>query len=200
MSLDVLDRVLGVTPGDRLDVIWRARAATKSNAQRSYDSLFRPVVPNGVSVAERLAVAVVVSRWHGGTPLSEHYETEFAAAEPSAHLIGALREIAAAGATAGPYGVYREHGLAAESTTGLRFTVPDDARAAIGDELSTLLEHVHLLVFRPREASAEALQALLDQGWTTTDLVCVSQLVAFLTFQIRYANGLSVLRDAKELR
>jgi CMD domain protein len=200
MSIDVLDRALGVTPGDRLDLIRRARAATKSNAQRSYDSLFRPTVPNGVAVAERLAIAVVVSRWHGDTPLSEHYETEFATAEPSTHLIGALREIATAGATAGPYGVYREPGLAAESTTGLRFAVPADTRATIGDELSALLEHVHLLVFRPREASAEALQTLLDEGWTTTDLVCVSQLVAFLTFQIRYATGLSVLRDAKERR
>jgi CMD domain protein len=200
MSLDVLDRALSVTAGDRLDVIRRARAATKSNAQRSYDSLFHPAVPNGVSVAERLAIAVVVSRWHGDTPLSVHYEAEFAAAEPSTHLIAALHEIAAAGATVGPYGVYREPGLAAESTTGLRFTVPDGARAALGDELSALLEHVHLLVFRPREASAEALQTLLDEGWTTTDLVCVSQLVAFLAFQIRYATGLSVLREAEERR
>jgi CMD domain protein len=200
MSLDVLDHALGVTAGEPLDAVRSARAGTRDNAQRSYDSIFSPAVGNGLSVAERLALAVVISRWHGDTPLSAHYESEFSRAEPSADMIAALRDIAAAGRTEGPYGVYRERGLAAESTEGLRFVVPEASRAVIGDELSALVEHVHLLVFRPREASADALQRLLDEGWTTTDLVCASQLVAFLTFQIRYATGLAVLRSSMEAK
>jgi CMD domain protein len=198
MSFDVLDHALGVTAGDRLDAIRSARAATRANAQLSYDSIFHPVVGNGVSIAERLALAVVVSRWHGQTPLSTHYETEFTRADPSPRMIAALREIAEAGRTEGPYGLYREPGLAAESVEGPRFAVPDAARAVIGDEFGSLIEHVHLLTFRPREASADALQHLLDEGWTATDLVCVSQLVAFLSFQIRYAVGLAVLRTSME--
>jgi CMD domain protein len=200
MSLDVLDHALGVTAGDPLDAVRAARAATRDNAQRSYDSIFSPAVGNGVSVAERLALAVIISRWHGDTPLSAHYEAEFSRAEPSVDMIAALRDIAAAGRVQGPYGVYREPGLAAESVEGLRLVVPDALRSVIGDELSALVEHVHLLVFRPREASAEALQRLLDEGWTTTDLVCVSQLVAFLSFQIRYATGLAVLRSSMEAK
>jgi CMD domain protein len=200
MSLDVIDHALGVTAGDRLDLIRQTRGATRDNAQRSYESIFQPVVGNGISIAERLALAVVVSRWHGETPLAAHYELEFTRAEPSPEMIAALREIAESGRTDGPYGTYREPGLAGESVEGVRFVVPDAARTTLGDELSALVEHVHLLVYRPREASAAALQTLLDAGWSTTDLVCVSQLVAFLSFQIRYATGLAVLRSAEEAK
>lgn len=197
-STDVMDNALGVAGGDRLDRLRSARTATRENAQRSYAAIFEPAVANGLSVTERLALAVVISRWHGETPLSSHYEREFVVREPQPEMIEALAAVAEQGATSGPYGQYREPGLAAESVPGLRFAVPDAARSLLGDELSAVLEHVHMLVFRPREASAEALQSLLDEGWTTDDLVCISQLVAFLSFQIRYANGLEVLRRSWE--
>jgi CMD domain protein len=197
-SYDVLDRALGVQPGDRLDLLRSARAETRRNAQLSYEAIFEPAVPNGVSVTERFALAVVISRWHGRTPLSAHYEDEFTRREPQPEMIQALNDIVGAGEATGPYGEYREEGLAAESVPGLRFEVPASARDLLGDELSALIEHVHMLVFRPREASAAALQRLLDEGWTSTDIVCVSQLVAFLAFQIRYANGLAVLAETEE--
>lgn len=193
---DVLDRALGVLPDDRLDVVRRARPGTRENAQLSYEAVFEPADAGDLSIAERVALAVVVARLHGDTPLSAHYESLFAEHETRPAVIEALQSVAAAGTTSGPYGEYREVGLAGESVSGLRFTVPADARAVLGDELSALIEHVHLLVYRPREASADALQALLDEGWSSTDLVIVSQLVAFLSFQIRLASGLAVLRSS----
>ena len=42
-------------------------------------------------------------------------------------------------------------------------------------------------------AAPAALQALLDAGWSTTDIVTLSQIVAFLSFQIRVIAGLRVL-------
>ena len=42
-----------------------------------------------------------------------------------------------------------------------------------------------MLVFHPRDAAPASLQALLDAGWSATDIVTLSQLVAFLSFQIR---------------
>jgi uncharacterized protein YciW len=50
-----------------------------------------------------------------------------------------------------------------------------------------------MLVFHPRDAAAPSLQAMLDAGWTTDDVVTLSQLVAFLAFQIRVVAGLRVL-------
>lgn len=51
-------------------------------------------------------------------------------------------------------------------------------------------------MFRPREASPEALQKLLDAGWSTTAIVTLSQIVAFLAFQIRVVTGLTALAAA----
>ena len=50
-----------------------------------------------------------------------------------------------------------------------------------------------MLVFHPRDADARSLQSLLDAGWSTTEIVTLSQLVAFLSFQIRVVAGLKVL-------
>ncbi|MDM0025369.1 CMD domain-containing protein [Variovorax saccharolyticus] len=62
-----------------------------------------------------------------------------------------------------------------------------------GARLAAALVHAHLLVLHPRDARAADLQALLDAGWSTTDIVTLSQLVAFLSFQIRVVVGLRSL-------
>lgn len=48
-------------------------------------------------------------------------------------------------------------------------------------------------MFRPRESSPEALEALADAGWSADGIVTLSQLVAFLAFQLRVAAGLRLL-------
>jgi uncharacterized protein YciW len=50
-----------------------------------------------------------------------------------------------------------------------------------------------MLVFHPRDGTPAALQALLDAGWSTTDIVTLSQIIAFLSFQIRVVTGLRIL-------
>ena len=53
-------------------------------------------------------------------------------------------------------------------------------------------------MFHPRDAAPAALQTLLNAGWSTTDIVTLSQIAAFLSFQIRVVAGLRVLAsDAK---
>ncbi|WP_294979731.1 CMD domain protein, partial [uncultured Microbacterium sp.] len=99
----------------------------------------------------------------------------------------------------GPYGAYREPQLAGDSTAGPRWTAREvDAAAsgALGPRLAAALAHTHLLVFRPREARADALRALVAASWSADDIVSLSQLVAFLAFQLRLAWGLRVLAAA----
>jgi uncharacterized protein YciW len=62
-----------------------------------------------------------------------------------------------------------------------------------GAKLTAALAHVHLLVFHPRDASAAGLQRLLDAGWSNSGIITISQLVAFLAFQLRAAAGLRTL-------
>jgi len=64
----------------------------------------------------------------------------------------------------------------------------------VSHRLAAALAHTHLLVYRPRDSSADALQTLLDAGWSTTGIVTLSQLVAFLNFQLRVVAGLTVLK------
>ena len=62
-----------------------------------------------------------------------------------------------------------------------------------GEDHRFAFDHMHLLVFHPRDAAPAALQALLDAGWSTTDIVTLSQIAAFLSFQIRVVAGLRAL-------
>ncbi|MFC0675366.1 CMD domain-containing protein [Brachybacterium hainanense] len=69
-----------------------------------------------------------------------------------------------------------------------------EAGEPIGEaRLDTALAHAELLVLRPREAGPEHLRALEEAGWDADGIVTLSQLVAFLTFQLRVAHGLRVL-------
>jgi CMD domain protein len=143
---------------------------------------------------ERFAVAAFVAGLHGEPATRDFYRSKLRAADTS---IGtAVDAEIVRGSTKGPYGAYPAGPLSREDTTGLIYRVSDDSRRSLGARLAAALEHTHLLVFRPRDSNPFALQALLDAGWSSTDIVTLSQLVAFLSFQIRAVAGLRALAAA----
>ena len=83
--------------------------------------------------------------------------------------------------------------LSRENTDGPTYRPSASTRDALGPRLTAAFEHVHLLVFHPRDAQPAALQALLDAGWSTTAVVTLSQITAFLSFQVRVLAGLRTL-------
>ena len=188
---DLIDRLLEVEPGAPLDRIRQARPEARANSQRSYEALLSPVDDAHVSLAERFAVATFVARLHQVAPVADHYAVALAVED--SQLLALVTAEADRGVGTGPYGVYSSAQLAPESVPGPVFTASDGAAPELGTRLTAALEHAHLLVFRPREASAGALQRLLDAGWSTTGVVTLSQLVAFLSYQIRIVHGLAVL-------
>jgi CMD domain protein len=99
----------------------------------------------------------------------------------------------AAARSKGPYGRFPKGPLSAEDAPGPTWKVSDSGHKALGPRLPAAFEHTHMLVFHPRDAAAPALQSLLNAGWSTTDIVTISQLVAFLSYQIRVVAGLSTL-------
>ncbi|MGV9304376.1 CMD domain protein [Nonomuraea sp. NPDC003727] len=235
---DIIDQLVGVDPGSRLDVLRRRRPDARAYAQRTYEALFvpsfelraqaapgaAPASPSAVPVspsavpasssavqspsataeaaggaplgrgvsevgleevtpAERHAVAAFVAGLHRHEAVTAHYA---AALEPD--LAKRIAAQAEAGRASGPYGHYREPELAHENVEGLRFRAEE-----VDGRLAAALEHAHLLVFRPREAGPEALERLREAGWSTTGIVTLSQLVGFLTFQIRVVTALGAL-------
>lgn len=193
---DVIDLLADIPEGSPLYALRTARPQTRDNAQRSYEALFEPVHEGDVSRTERFALAVFIAGLHGAGNVERFYQTALEEVARSASLVAAVKAEAEGGRTIGPYGHYPAGPLSAEDRTGLIFHVSEAGLSALGTKLSAALEHAHLLVYRPREASAEALQRLLDAGWTTTGVVTLSQIAAFLSFQIRVVAGLSALAAA----
>jgi CMD domain protein len=185
---DVIDTLAGIAPGSRLDTIRTLRPEARKHAQLSYLGLFEPKDLAGVTVPERYAIAAFVAGLHGRPETSGFY----AASVPAELQATVAAEIAAA-KTSGPYGAYPKGPLSAEDKAGPLYHVADGARRVLGPRLASAFEHVHMLVFHPRDAAPPSLQALLDAGWSTTDVVTLSQLVAFLSFQIRVVAGLRTL-------
>lgn len=210
---DVIDLLTGTAPGSGTDSLRRRRPTTREQAQASFEALFRPGSRGPehaagfdaarATLGERAAVAAFVARLHDDATAVELYlDVATEAGDEAATAAERALLVAERAATTGPYGDYPEHGpLAVESVDGIRLSLDDAERAALGDRLAAALEHAHLLVFRPREASPEALRRLGDAGWTTDGIVTLSQLVSFLAFQLRVVAGLRLLaqREARPL-
>ena len=182
---DVIDTLAGIAPGSPLDAVRAQRPQARLHAQASYDSLFTPVSDADASKPERYAIACFVAGLHGRPEMEAFYG--------SAALQAAIGAAVAAARVEGPYGHYPKGPLSAEDKAGPVHRIAQPTRDALGPRLAAAFEHTHMLVFHPRDSAPPYLQALLDAGWSTTGIVVVSQLVAFLSYQIRVVAGLRVL-------
>jgi CMD domain protein len=187
---DVIDTLAGITPGSPIDAIRNQRPQARIHAQASHDSLFTPLSEANASRRERLAIARFVAGLHNQPDIVAFYEKGL----DDQAFTGAIATAAAAARTHGPYGQYPKGPLNAEDKPGPAHHVASPAREVLGARLAAAFEHAHMLVFHPRDAAPPHLQALLDAGWSTTGIVVISQLVAFLSYQIRVVAGLRVLK------
>ncbi|OCP03403.1 MULTISPECIES: CMD domain protein [unclassified Ensifer] len=197
-SPDIIDLLAGITAGSALDRIRAQRPETREQAQKSYLSLFQPEDFGDVSEVERHAIASFVAGLHRQADIYEFYTNPIEEGGANRWLIEVLKAEIGAGRATGPYGNYPIGPLNAENAPGPTYRVSEASRQAIGRKLSAALEHAHLLVFHLRDANPQALQALLDAGWTTNGIVTLSQLVSFVAFQIRVIAGLSLLSTASK--
>ena len=190
---DILDHLAGIAPGSALDGVRRERPQTRDNIQASYAALFSAPDETGVTSSERLAVAGFVGLLHDDAPASAHYLALLEAQPDGEVLVPAVRRQAEKAAAHGPYGAYPPGPLSQEDVAGPIFVVTGVDAEPLGERLSAALAHVHLLVFHPRDARAADLVGLEKAGWSTSAIVTLSQIVAYLSFQIRAAHGLRVL-------
>ena len=194
LTADIIDLLAGLGRGHDIATLRDQRAQARENAQLSFAALLEPENPGDFTLAERYAVAQFVAELHDFPDAVEFYADVLGDESPD--LVGTVRALAADAAAAGPVGTYREPGLRGESVAVEPWAPSADAAAALGPRLTAALAHTHLLVIRPREASADALAALVRAGWNADDIVSLSQLVAFLAFQLRASWGLRVLAGA----
>jgi CMD domain protein len=193
---DIIDTLAGLAPGSRLAMIRDRKPVTRQQAQASYRALFAPAEPGDVTLRERFAVAVFVAGLHAQDDIAAFYAHGLARTKPPEALVAAILAQATSARSSGPYGAYPKGRLSVEDVAGPNFHVAEPYRGVLGTRLTAALAHAHMLVFHPRDARAAALQGLLDAGWSNTGIVTLSQLVAFLTFQIRTVVGLRALAAA----
>ena len=190
---DIIDFLAGIEPGSSLSGVRDRRLQARQNAQKSYLALFEPADFGDVAAAERYAVAAFVAGVHDEPAVANFYLAKLAKAVVGADLVAPLKAEIERAKTEGPYGAFPAGPLSVEDKTGLIYRVSEDGKRVLGPRLAAALEHAHLLVFRPRDAAPAALKTLLDAGWSTTAIVTLSQLVAFLSFQVRSVAGLRTL-------
>jgi CMD domain protein len=191
VTTDVIDQLTGIREGDALFDLRARRPDARRNAQASFDALFAADDLQHVVQVERLAVAywtVALAQ----SAVAPFYADLLAAASPD--VLAALETALPAAVTAGPYGDFPAGPLTVEDAAGPHWLPAGELTAVVGKRLAAALAHTHLLTYRPRDASADALQTLLDAGWSTTAVVTLSQLVSFLHFQLRVVAGLTVLK------
>lgn len=194
--VDIIAALADIADDDALSDARARRPEALAHAQGSFDALFVPADVSAVSLPERAAVALFVARLHEQPAAVGFYGALLRETGGGAGLEPLIVAEAGRAAGSGPYGAFRAEN-AAESTDGPVYAVESvEAAYALGDRLAAALEHAHLLVLHPRDASREHLQRLLDAGWSTTGVVTLSQLIAFLTFQLRVVHGLTAVRAA----
>lgn len=69
----------------------------------------------------------------------------------------------------------------------------DPTLTAAGARERAMLRHVDLLTRSPREATRADIAALTEAGWQTADIVRLSQLIAFVNYQLRVIAGLRLI-------
>lgn len=193
--LDSIDYLAGIEVGSHLDRLRAERREARENAQKSYLALFEPDEHGDVTALERYAVAAFVSGLHRQAVVAQFYDEKLKSLAPP-NLAKAIASEIDRGSVTGPYGRYPQGPLSREDVDGLSYQVLNDHKELLGARLAAALQHAHLLIFHPRDASHEDLQKLLDAGWSTTDIVTLSQVVSFLSFQIRVVAGLRALGEA----
>ena len=190
---DVIDTLVGITPGSPLDAIRARRPEARAHAQATYRALFAPEKPGDVTAQERFALGAFVAGLHGATAIATAYVARLAESGAPDALKEALDAAIAEAKTSGPYGRYPAGPLSREDTAGPSYRVTASTRRGLGPRLAAAFEHTHMLVFHPRDAAPASLQVLLDCGWSTTGIVTHSHIVAFRSFQTRVVSGLRAL-------
>ena len=188
---DIIDELVGAPLELR-----KRRPITKEQAQKSFDALFSNVKDGDFSLKDRFAIATFVSRLHNFDSAIKFYENELKKFQPDWAEV--ILKAANSAKSTGPFGDYPDGPLVKENTTGKTWRAEAEVKNSLGEKLAAALTHSHLLVFHPRDCEAADLEALKKAGWSNDEIVTLSQLVAFLSFQLRLALGLKTLAAKKE--
>lgn len=159
---DLIDHIAGLTPGGSTHTVRHQRDKVAAATQGSYEALFAPGL-QGLSLQERLAVALHACALTPAPELAAHYRERLQAAGAGEALLAAA-----------------ESGQAGDR------------------RLAAMLEFTRKLIEKPVEGDESAIKALPAAGLTTPAVVALSQLIAFLSYQVRLVAGLKAMKALEQ--
>jgi CMD domain protein len=163
---DLLNELLGIDETSHVGSLRSQRKEIAGYIQGSYVALLQPQDEAGVSRTERGLLALRVAVLEHSAPLIAHYRDYLAQADAASDLVAAAEQ--------------RE----------LAAPLPLPSR------LIALLEHVDRLTLEPAAATPQHLQGLKAHGLSDANIVTISQLIAFVSFQVRALVGLQLLGES----
>ncbi len=162
-SIDVIDRILDVQPGSPIAKLRSQKAELARELQTYYDSLF---APSEVSLAQ----LTLPDRYLIAVRVATHTGSK----DVVDWYANRAKE---AGARADLI----------ERALDLADCWTDSTR------LGAAVRHADLLTTSPSHTSAHDLQALKDAGFSPAGIVTLSQVIAFVSYQLRLIAGLRAL-------
>lgn len=187
----IIEQLAGIIPGSAVAKNYQRRAVAREQAELSYQLLLYPQTPGPVSVDERRVIAAFVAGLYKEPATQSHYRALLQSVSPvwEHELAQILQKIDANG----PWGSYPSGPLSAEDVSGEIWKHTPEQERIFGSRLIAALEHAHLLATHPRDANATALDHLASAGWDEDGIVVLSQLISFLSFQVRIVAGFAAL-------
>lgn len=158
---DLVDQLVGLKSDDATYAVRHQRDKVAAATQGSYDALFDPALP-GLTLAERLLVALYAARLTPAPELAAHY---------------------------------RQRAIdAGASPADIQVAETGKPADAADTRLTAILEFTRKLIEKPVEGDEAALKTLPAAGVSTPAVVTLSQLVAFLSYQVRLVAGLKAMQ------
>lgn len=174
LDTDLVSQLAGLSADGSVAALRAARADATRYTQGSHDALFSTEVVD-LTLAERLYAAWYAALLTRSDAATNAYRARLLAAN----------EAVAEGITA------RLDAIAARGPGA----VASSAHAETGDvRLAAILVHTHALIVQPALTGKAELAALQAAGLTTRAIVALSQLVAFVSYQVRVVAAVKALQ------
>lgn len=161
---DTVAKAAGVAPDSHLATLLQGRADIFALTQITQDAALNPQTAGGISPTERVALACRIAQLNNVSELAAQYQQTY----PQIVSVDAA--------------LFQRLADPAQTSTDF-----DDVR------LAALIRHVDLVTQTPKDASRADIQALRDAGLTEADIVRLSEIIAFVNYQLRLVAGLQLL-------
>jgi CMD domain protein len=171
-ALDLVDQLANLTQASPTHLTRHRRDKVAAATQASYEGLFDAQLP-GLSLAERLLVALYACRLSNAPTMALHYQTRLQELASKEAIDVSAKALAEAGANG-------------------------DLSSVTDPRLQAILRFTRTLILSPIDGDKAALQALPAAGISTPAVVTLSQLIAFLSYQIRLVAGLAAMQAARK--